>query len=204
MYPNPIRNGLTAMRYRRRAIIAGICGFAMATSQTFALDALPWRLADYPDGGELLTAAVADSLTSSGVLIGPTCNALGTGSVPQIASGVAGIAQSIAGSDNDNAATIIDGLPACCTVMTSTDADTRISLGVAIAMKARGLAETDLQSAQEVESFVDVCDDDVLGRSYELARGNDNLGTLIAEADDPGEPGVPIDRSPGGGAASNS
>ena len=157
----------------------------MATSQTFALDALPWRLADYPDGGELLTAAVADSLKSAGVLIGPTCNALGPGSVPQIASGIAGIAQSIASSDSENAATIIDGLPACCTVMTSTDADTRISLGVAIAMKARGLAETDLQSAQEVESLVAICDDDVLGRSYELARGQDNLGTLIAEADDP-------------------
>ena len=92
-------------------------------------------------------------------------------------------------------------------MLAAADVDTRISLGVAIALTARNLAETDLPSAQEVESFVAICNDDVLERSYELARGRDSLGTLIAEAgesDDPLDPEIPLDRDPDGGVASQS
>ena len=193
------------MRLSTKAVISAICGLAMAIGQATALDGLLWRLGDYPGGAEPLTAAVAATLIGNGSLIGPTCGELGPGSVPQIASGVAGIARSITGSDAGNAATIVAGLPGCCAVLTSVDADTRISLGVAIAMKARSLAETDLLSAQEVESFVATCDDDVLGRSYELARGDDSLGTLIADiggSDGAGAPEIPFNRDPGGGLAS--
>ena len=139
--------------------------------------------------------------------IGPTCNELAPGSVPQIASGVAGIARSIADSDTGNTAIIAAGLPGCCRALTAADADTRISLGVAIATKARNLAETDLQSAQQVESLVcSTCADVVLSRSYVLARGDDSLGTLIADIDTfdcSRAPDIPFNRTPGGGLASN-
>lgn len=193
------------MIQRETTAIAAICGFAMAASQAVAQGALPWRLADYPDGGEPLTAMVAETLIDAGDLIVPTCEALEPGSIPQIASGVTGIARSITGSGGENAATIVDGLPDCCEWFTKADADTLISLGVAIAMKARILAETDLQSAQEMELIVAICEDDVLGRSYELTRGRDNLGDLIAQVGDPDgpqDPDIPLDPDPGGGLGS--
>ena len=190
-----------------KAGIAAFCGLFMAGTQTVAQGVLPWRLADFPDGGQNLTSAVAEALVDEGDRIAPTCNALRPATVSQLSSGVTGIALSISMADDDNAALIVDGLPDCCRVLTALDVDSRISLGVAIALEARSLAESDLQSAQEMELFVAVCDDDALGRSYELARGDDELGQLIAQVDDPGgpqAPEIPIDSDPGGGLSTNS
>lgn len=193
------------MRYRHKVPIVAILGVVLVASQGVAQDILPWRLDDFPVGGDPLTVVVAGTLIDEGELIEPTCNALEPGNIPQIASGVSGIAVSITGSDRDNAATIVEGLPYCCELLTGADADSRISLGVAIAMKARSLAESDIRSAQEMELIVAICDDDVLGRSYELARGSDDLGELIAQVgdpDDPTDPEIPLDPDPGGGVAS--
>ena len=183
-----------------RIFTAAVTTLAMFGTQALAQD-LPWRLADYPSGGQALTGMVAATLTRQGDLIGPTCAALKPGSVEQIASGVSGIAVAISDSEGDNAATIVDGIPECCQALISSDADARITLGVAIALETRSLAETDLRPAQDAEMIVSICEDDVLQRSYELARGQDNLGQLIAQEgeSDARDPGPLTDPATGGG-----
>ncbi len=188
-----------------RTAVAAAAALAMFAAPVFAQGPLPWRLADYPGGGRALTGMVAAALTGQGELIGPTCTALKPGSVQQISSGAVGIAVAISDSDSDNAAAIVDGLPQCCESLVAADADTRIALGVGIALEARTLAGSDLRPAQDLEMIVSICEDDVLQRSYELARGQDNLGQLIAregEADSESNPVPVIDTSSGGGLAS--
>jgi len=146
-----------------------------------AQENLPWRLEDYPSGGEALTGMIAGTLTAQGDLLAPTCNALKPGTVQQIVSGFGGIGMAIADSDSGNAALIVDALPSCWECRDFGTVDRRVELGAAIAVAARQLAARDLRYAQEVEIVVDMCEDDALQRSYDLTRGQDNLGQLIAQ-----------------------
>ena len=164
-----------------------------------ARDDLPWRLKTYPEGGQALTDIVATTLISQGDLILPTCDELRPGNTEQIASGFAGISVAVVESDPDNAAMIVDGLPLCWKLVEATDADTRITLGAALALTARRLAETNLDYAQEVDFLVAMSNDEVVQTSYELAMGQDNLGLLIAQEDGDGVNPAPGPPAPVGG-----
>ena len=177
----------------------------MIAAQAGAQTVLPWRLADYPNGGRTLTDVVAATLIKQGDLIEPTCTQLKPGNVQQIASGVSGIGMSIANSDAANSSLIVDRLPRCCEALAAENVDMRITLGAAIALEARELAEEDMPAAQEVELVVGLCDDDILERSYELARGQDNLGLLIAQESPETNPSLvtpPVPPASGGGVPS--
>jgi hypothetical protein len=193
------------MRNQIKTAIIKVALVGMFSAQASAQSPLPWRLADYPTGGQALSGMISGSLVDEGSLIAPTCTALRPGNTQQIASGVSGIGSAISNSSPDNAASIVDGLPACCEVLTAVSVDARIALGAAIAQEARALAESDIRSAQEVELVVAICEDDILARSYQLARGQDNLGQLIAqeETDPDGDPpSIPPDTTGGGGVPS--
>ncbi len=164
-----------------------------------ARDDLPWRLKTYPDGGQALTDIVATTLISQGDLILPTCDELRPGNTEQIASGFAGISVAVVESDPDNAAMIVDGLPLCWKLVEATDADTRITLGAALALTARRLAETNLDYAHEVDFLVEMSNDEVVQTSYEVAMGQDNLGLLIAQEDGDGINPTPGPPAPIGG-----
>jgi len=188
------------------AILVSVLVAGLSAGPALALDSLPWRLANYPDGGPDLARNVADPLVRQGELLGPTCNALGPGNDRQIASGVSGIGVAIVDSTPENSALILDRIPQCCQILTARDADARITLGAAIALETRQLAESDMPAAQEIEVVVNICGDEILERSYEIARGQDNLGLLIAQEGtqtgtavvDP----VPVPVTPGGGIPS--
>ena len=184
--------------------LAGIAVLSatMLAAQANAQDVLPWRLADFPEGGQRLAGMVAATLVKQGNLTVPTCNALKPGTPQQIAGGVSGIGKSIASSDAANSSLIVDSLPGCCEALTSANVDTRITVGAAIALEARSLAEEDMPAAQEVELVIGICDDDVLERSYELARGQENLVMLIAQEDsdtDSSSGILPVPPASGGG-----
>ncbi len=164
-----------------------------------ARDDLPWRLKTYPDGGQALTDIVATTLISQGDLILPTCDELRPGNTEQIASGFAGISVAVVESDPNNAAMIVDGLPLCWKLVEATDADTRITLGAALALTARRLAETNLDYAHEVDFLVEMSNDEVVQTSYEVAMGQDNLGLLIAQEDGDGINPTPGPPAPIGG-----
>jgi hypothetical protein len=170
-------------------------------AQANAQSELPWQLEDYPAGGSPLTNVVAGTLVAQGDLIIPTCSKLSPGTVQQVASGFSGISIAIANSASENAALIVDGLPQCWKHLDLTDSDTRIKLGTALALAARQLAELNLQYAQEMEIVVSMSEDAVMQTAYELARGQDNLGELIAqEGSDPSAPTMlPIVPIGGGG-----
>lgn len=171
-----------------------------------AREGLPWRLKTYPDGGQALTDIVATTLISQGDLIVPTCNELRPGNSEQIASGFAGISVAVIESDPDNASIIVDGLPLCWKLVEATDADTRITLGAALALTARRLAETNLDYAREVDFLVAMSNDEVVQTSYEIAMGQDNLGLLIAQEESDGvnpSPGPPAPVGGGGIASIN-
>jgi hypothetical protein len=169
---------------------------ALALAAVLALPAraqsdLPWRLENYPNGGQSLTGMVSGTLIAQGDLIAPTCNELRPGNVQQLASGFSGISIAISDSDPNNAAIIVDGLPNCWKVLELTDADTRITLGAALALAARELAGQNLIYAQEIELVVAMSEDDILQTAYEIARGQDNLGQLIAQEGPDSSSGVP-------------
>lgn len=169
---------------------------ALALAAVLALPAraqsdLPWRLENYPNGGQSLTGMVSGTLIAQGDLIVPTCNELRPGNVQQLASGFSGISIAISDSDPNNAAIIVDGLPNCWKVLELTDADTRITLGAALALAARELAGQNLIYAQEIELVVAMSEDDILQTAYEIARGQDNLGQLIAQEGPDSSSGVP-------------
>ena len=188
-----------------RLTSATVLSLAMIAAQATAQNVLPWRLSDYPNGGRTLTDFVAATLVKQGNLIEPTCTALQPGNAQQIASGVSGIGMSIANSDPANSSLIVDRLPRCCEALTADNVDMRITLGAAIALEARALAEEDMPAAQEVEFVVALCDDDILERSYELARGQDNLGLLIAQEGSETNPSLvtpPVPPASGGGLSS--
>ena len=171
----------------RTAIIVAVSAILLAAPAS-AQDVLPWSLEDYPSGGQALTGMVSGTLTAQGDLIVPTCNALKSGNLAQISSGFSGIGIAIADSDAGNAALIIDELPGCWDCREFGTVDRRITLGAEIALSARKLAERDLRYAQEIETVVAMCEDDALHTSYQLARGQDNLGQLIAQEGSDGSP----------------
>lgn len=179
--------------------------FAGHSTALVRQDGLPWSLSDYPAGGKSMIEAVAAPLTAQGSLLPQTCAALESGSIQQIASGVSGIGVAIARSSNENASVIVDWLPQCCQVLTSAGVDATITLGAAIALETREMAENDLAAAQEIEFVVGICDDDILERAYTIARGQDNLGELIAQEDggsnQPADP-LPPDTTGSGGVPS--
>ncbi len=193
---------------RRNFVSLAVTVFAIAAigpAHAVAQFQLPWSLSDYPTGGSAMTGMVAGTLQRQGDLTISTCNTLGAGNVQQITSGVTGIGQSIANSESDNAALIVDQLPQCCEVFTSLDIDSRITLGAAIALATRVVGEKDMRSAQEIEFVIEACDDEILQRSYQVARGQDNLGQLIAQEDGESNPSLttpPVTPTGSGGVPS--
>lgn len=184
-------------------ILAALSALLLA-SPVLALDELPWRLKDYPNGGQPLTDVVANTLVAQGDLIVPTCNELRPGTIVQIGSGLTGISVAIADSDPENASIIVDGMEHCWKLVDRTDADSRIALGTALALAARQLAETNLEYAREIEMLVAMSNDDIIRVSYEIARGQDDLGLLIAQEEGNGVDLPPIvpPQIGGGGIAS--
>lgn len=178
----------------------------LLASPALALDDLPWRLESYPNGGQALTDVVANTLVAQSDLIVPTCDELRPGTVEQIASGLTGVGVAISKSDPENAAIIVDGVAHCWRLVDLMDADTRIALGAALALAARELAETNLVLAREIEMLVAMSNDDIIQTSYEIARGQDNLGLLIAQEENGAinrSPGPPIPVGGGGIASIN-
>lgn len=149
-----------------------------------AQDTLPWSLSQHPAGGPALSEAVATSLGRNADLTTRTCAALAAGTPEQAASGFAGIALAVFAARYQISEAIVDRFPDCCERILKDDADANISLGVAVALEARAWAESEIGLGRRIEQLVGMCSDEAFVRSYEIARGEDELGTLIAESSD--------------------
>lgn len=172
-------------------IVNGLIGKVLLTipllglnpSLSAAQDTLPWRLFDYPTGGAGFSKAVANPLTSKPDLLVPTCRALAPGNAQQTASGFAGIGIAVELASEAVSEGIVDRLPECCQIVISSDSDANIAFGAALALATRDLGEKDIEPAREIERMIGLCGDEVALRSYEIARGEDSLGRLIAQED---------------------
>ena len=169
-----------------RTLMSALPMIGLLPALAAAQGALPWALSQYPEGGPALSDAVAEPLGLQSDLLVPTCRTLAPGSVQQRASGFAGIGIAIETSPADISEEITERLPLCCPLLIGSDADEKIMLGVAVALEARGLAEEEINAAREVEWIVGFCADETFLRSYEIARGDDSLGKLIAQEGDGG------------------
>jgi len=178
--------------------------FALLPVPLAAQDALPWSLSQYPAGGPALSEAVAMSLGSDADLTARTCGALAAGTPEQAASGIAGIALAVFAARYQVSEAIIGQFPDCCDRILKEDADANISLGVAVALEARTWAETEIGLGRRIEQLVGMCGDEAFVRSYEIARGEDELGALIAEGNEgPVSTGsIGTTAAPGGGLPS--
>lgn len=164
-------------------ILLAIPVLGLTPSLSAAQDTLPWRLSDYPTGGAGLSKAIADPLTSKPDLLVPTCRALVPGNAQQTASGFAGIGIAVELASEAASEEIVDRLPECCQIVISSDSDANIAFGAALALATRDLGKKDIDSAREIERMIGLCGDEVALRSYEIARGEDSLGRLIAQED---------------------
>ena len=170
-----------------------------------AQDALSWNLSQYPAGGPAFAEIVANTLGENVSLTVQTCNALAEGSPVQVASGIAGIALAVYVAPQPASDLIAEQFPDCCDRILTNDVDTNINLGVAIAHETRAWGESDIGLGRTIEQLVGLCGDEAFTRSYEIARGEDELGTLIAEGieDGPEATGsIPLSSTPGGGLPS--
>ncbi len=166
---------------------------------------LPWSLSQYPDGGPLLTEAVATTLGGNAELTGQTCRALTEGTPQQTASGFAGIALAAFAAPPPTSGAIVEQFPECCARMLGSDVEEIITLGAAVALEARAWGESEIGLGRQIEELVGLCDDEAFARSYEIARGTDDLGVLIAEgtSDGPVSTGsVELDTAGDGGLPS--
>lgn len=164
--------------------------FGLATLPTAAMTLLPWTLSQFPDGGIDMAVAVAEPLVTQSDLLMPSCQALAPGSIRQVASGFTGIGIAVATSQPAVSEELSAQLPLCCPILIGTDVDRKITFGTAVALEVRSLAERDIDSARKAGSLLGVCEDETVQRSYEIARGEDTLGQLIAQEGE--EPAIPI------------
>ena len=174
----------------------GLCPATLLAQET-----LPWNLSQYPDGGPLMTEAIATSLGGNAALTNRTCRVLSEATPEQAASGFAGIALAAFAAPQPTPTAIVEQFPDCCDQMLGRDADRIITLGAAVALEARAWGETEIDLGRQIEELVGLCSDDAFVRSYEIARGEDELGLLLAEGldGDPGTTGTIQQESSGGG-----
>jgi hypothetical protein len=184
------------------AVTAPLIGLVPTVSA--AQEALPWRLAEYPAGGDVFSNTVAEPLTGQPDLLVPTCRALAPGSVEQTASGFAGIGIAVATAPLNVAEEIVDELPECCRIVIGSGVDEKINFGASLALVTREIGEANIDHAREIERLIGLCGDETALRSYEVARGEDTLGLLIAQedSDGPDTTGTIISTPPGGGLPS--
>mgnify|MGYP001818017068 CR=1 FL=1 len=189
------------------AAVKALIGFAILLYPASALaqTSLPWSLSQFPDGGPALTEAVATSLGSDAGLAAQTCRALSEGTPQQAASVIAGIALAAYAAPPATSAAIVEQYADCCAEIAGNIADRNISLGAAVALEARAWGENEIGLGREIEQFVAQCENEPFIRSYDIARGEDGLGSQIAASvtDGPASTGsIPIDTSGGGGLPS--
>ena len=177
----------------------------LCPATVLAQDTLPWSLSQYPDGGPLMTEAIATSLGGNAGITSQTCRALSEATPKQAASGIAGIALAAFAAPPPTPTAIVEQFPDCCNQILGRDADRIITLGAAVALEARAWGESEIDLGRQIEELVGLCSDEAFVRSYEIARGEDELGLLLAEGLD-GEPGttgtIQQDSSGGGGLPS--
>jgi hypothetical protein len=118
-----------------------------------------------------------------------------------MASGFTGIGIAIQSATAEVADELLEQLAQCCSLLLSSDVDEKITFGTVVALEVRELAEKDVESARQVEQMVGLCGDNTVARSYEIARGEDGLGQLIAQESDSslGATGLIIPTAIGGG-----
>ena len=96
---------------------------------------------------------------------------------------------------------IVEQFPDCCDQILGRDVDRTITLGAVIALEARAWGESEIDLGRQIEQLARLCSDEAFVRSYEIARGEDELGLLLAEGleSDPGSTGTIQQDSSGGG-----
>jgi hypothetical protein len=191
-------------RLQSIAVAVSVPLFGLGPTISAAQQALPWRLAEFPVGGPEFSQAVAEPLSGQPDLLVPTCRALAPGSAEQTASGFAGVGIAISTAPADISEKIVGELPECCRMVIGTDADAKINFGASLAVVTREIGEKNIEHAREIERMIGQCGDETALRSYELARGQDNLGLLIAQegSADPLATGSILPPHPGGGLPS--
>ena len=194
-----------AFRTRSGVRFLVLLAIGLYPATLLAQDTLPWSLGQFPDGGPLMTEAVATSLGSNAGLTSQTCRVLSEAAPQQAASGFAGIALAAFAAPPATSAAIVEQFPVCCDQILGGDVDRNITLGAAVALEARAWGESEIELGRQIEQLAGLCNDEAFVRSYEIARGEDELGLLLAEGldGDPGSTGtIQQDPSSGGGLPS--
>ncbi len=139
-------------------------------------------LTQYRAGGPRLGQEVARLVLQDLDYIEAFCQAARPARPAQRAGVAAGFVESVAvlfRADQDRAVEAGRRIRACCDLIVDGDPETRIEVGVELALSARSVLERHAESAEQLNDLVGFCHDEVVETAYQVALGSDRIGLLI-------------------------